>query len=105
MGCFRKISSTYYLTLIPVKDGTPASLWIENAFVRQVLSTVRGSLMSLSVSLPVLVRVALTERFSTSVTLAGPETVSLSAGLAAAEATKAAKAAAESVERMLNQMP
>ena len=96
-----------YLTLKPMKSGlAPLSLVMMNASVGRVSRMLLGSLRSLTVSSPVLVRVVTTFRFSTLSTVAGPVTLTDRPGVAATEAaaamaTRATRVARREVENMV----
>ena len=81
-----------YLTFTPVKAGlAPPSVVIAKELVAKVCKALRGSLRSLRVSSPVLTRVVITLKFSTSLTASGPETLSERPGAAWAAAAVAAR--------------
>ena len=93
-----------YLTLTPVKLGlVPSSVVIAKVFAGRECKALRGSLRSLRVSSPVLVRVVTTFRFSTPSTASGPETLSERPGVAdtaTAEAARASRAARRELENI-----
>ena len=86
-----------YLTLTPVKSGLePSSVVMSKVLVGRTCSAPRGSLRSLRVSSPMLVRVVTTFKFSTPSTAVGPVTLRERAGVAettVAVAVRAIKAA------------
>ena len=86
-----------YLTLTPVKSGLePSSVVMSKVLVGRTCSAPRGSLRSLRVSSPMLVRVVTTFKFSTPSTAVGPVTLRERAGTAettVAVAVRAIKAA------------
>ena len=81
-----------YLTFTPVKTGlAPSLVVIAKVLVAKVCKALRGSLRSLRVSSPVLTRVVITLKFSTSFTASGPETLSERRGAAWTAAAVAAR--------------
>ncbi len=74
---FAAATAGTYFTLIPVKEGVApvASLVILKVSAGNFDRGLRGSLSNLTVSSPVFVRVAVTLRFSTVLTDAGPISV------------------------------
>ena len=81
-----------YLTFTPVKAGlAPSLVVIAKVLVAKVCRALRGSLRSLRVSSPVLMRVVITLKFSTSFIVSGPETLSERPGAAWAAAAVVAR--------------